>query len=148
MLLQIRHNYHCHWHSVQLDKNSSRTCTRCVCIKLCRAPANSIRFFGLSVACQQFSLVGEQQKGSTSGPLFALSCLQLKTLSPPLSTGQFAKRKKTSLWFTVALLVVSTFILTIGLAATTRTENVTVGGYYPGIIVSKETYLRILGTTK
>ncbi|XP_067151617.1 transmembrane protein 255B isoform X3 [Apteryx mantelli] len=50
-------------------------------------------------------------------------------------TGQFAKRKKTSLWFTVSLLVVSIFILTIGLAATTRTENVTVGGYYPGIIL-------------
>ncbi|XP_062343927.1 transmembrane protein 255B isoform X4 [Cinclus cinclus] len=50
-------------------------------------------------------------------------------------TGQFAKRKKTSLWFTVALLVVSVFILTIGLAATTRTENVTVGGYYPGIVL-------------
>lgn len=53
------------------------------------------------------------------------------------STGHFAKRKKTSLWFTIALLVVSIFILTIGLAATTRTENVTVGGYYPGIIVSE-----------
>lgn len=71
-----------------------------------------------------------------------------KLFPPPLSTGQFAKRKKTSLWFTVSLLVVSTFILTIGLAATTRTENVTVGGYYPGIIVSKEAYFRILGTTK
>lgn len=47
------------------------------------------------------------------------------------------KRKKTSLWFTVSLMVVSVFILTIGLAATTRTENVTVGGYYPGIIVSE-----------
>lgn len=35
-----------------------------------------------------------------------------------------------------ALLVVSASILTVGLAATTRTENVTVGGYYPGIIVS------------
>lgn len=35
-----------------------------------------------------------------------------------------------------SLLVVSVLILTIGLAATTRTENVTVGGYYPGIIVS------------
>uniref|UniRef100_A0A8C0C3N7 Transmembrane protein 255B n=1 Tax=Buteo japonicus TaxID=224669 RepID=A0A8C0C3N7_9AVES len=45
-------------------------------------------------------------------------------------------RKKTSLWFTVSLLVVSVFILTIGLAATTRTENVTVGGYYPGIVVT------------
>lgn len=36
-----------------------------------------------------------------------------------------------------SLLLVSTLILTIGLAATTRTENVTVGGYYPGIIVSQ-----------
>lgn len=35
-----------------------------------------------------------------------------------------------------SLLLVSALILTIGLAATTRTENVTVGGYYPGIIVS------------
>ncbi|XP_059759014.1 transmembrane protein 255B isoform X10 [Balaenoptera ricei] len=46
----------------------------------------------------------------------------------------FARRKKTSLWFVGSLLVVSTSILTVGLAATTRTENVTMGGYYPGII--------------
>lgn len=46
------------------------------------------------------------------------------------------RRKKISLWFVGSLLVLSVFILTIGLAATTRTENVTVGGYYPGIIVS------------
>lgn len=46
------------------------------------------------------------------------------------------RRKKISLWFVGSLLVLSIFILTIGLAATTRTENVTVGGYYPGIIVS------------
>lgn len=49
----------------------------------------------------------------------------------------FARRKKISLWFVGSLLLVSTLILTIGLAATTRTENVTVGGYYPGIIVSQ-----------
>ncbi|KAG6938909.1 transmembrane protein 255B [Chelydra serpentina] len=60
-------------------------------------------------------------------------------------TGQFAKRKKTSLWFTVSLLVVSVFILTIGLAATTRTENVTVGGYYPGIILGFGSFLGIIG---
>nr|XP_014430649.2 transmembrane protein 255B [Pelodiscus sinensis] len=59
--------------------------------------------------------------------------------------GQFAKRKKTSLWFTVSLLVVSVFILTIGLAATTRTENVTVGGYYPGIILGFGSFLGIIG---
>lgn len=49
---------------------------------------------------------------------------------------EFVRRKKTALWFVGALLVVSASILTVGLAATTRTENVTVGGYYPGIIVS------------
>ncbi|XP_075281536.1 transmembrane protein 255B isoform X3 [Opisthocomus hoazin] len=59
--------------------------------------------------------------------------------------GQFVKRKKTSLWFTVALLVVSVFILTIGLAATTRTENVTVGGYYPGIVLGFGSFLGIVG---
>ncbi|NXX68248.1 T255B protein, partial [Spizella passerina] len=64
---------------------------------------------------------------------------------PSLPTGQFAKRKRTSLWFTVALLVVSVFILTIGLAATTRTENVTVGGYYPGIVLGFGSFLGIVG---
>lgn len=34
------------------------------------------------------------------------------------------------------LLVVSVLILIFGLAATTRTQNITVGGYYPGVIVS------------
>jgi len=38
----------------------------------------------------------------------------------------------------VTLLIVSVLILTVGLAATTRTQNVTVGGYYPGVIVSIE----------
>ncbi|XP_061233710.1 transmembrane protein 255B isoform X4 [Neopsephotus bourkii] len=61
------------------------------------------------------------------------------------SAGQFEKRKKTSLWFTVSLLVVSVFILTIGLAATTRTENVTVGGYYPGIVLGFGSFLGIVG---
>uniref|UniRef100_A0A5F8H3J9 Transmembrane protein 255B n=1 Tax=Monodelphis domestica TaxID=13616 RepID=A0A5F8H3J9_MONDO len=51
------------------------------------------------------------------------------------AAGQFARRKQISLSFAVSLLVVSIFILTIGLAATTRTQNVTVGGYYPGIIL-------------
>ncbi|XP_039405521.1 transmembrane protein 255B isoform X3 [Corvus cornix cornix] len=71
---------------------------------------------------------------AVSGPLAVLD-----------PTGQFAKRKKTSLWFTVALLVVSVFILTIGLAATTRTENVTVGGYYPGIVLGFGSFLGIVG---
>lgn len=38
----------------------------------------------------------------------------------------------------MTLLIVSVLILTVGLAATTRTQNVTVGGYYPGVIVSIE----------
>ncbi|KAJ7414389.1 transmembrane protein 255B [Willisornis vidua] len=71
---------------------------------------------------------------AVSGPLAVLDASE-----------QFAKRKKTSLWFTVALLVVSVFILTIGLAATTRTENVTVGGYYPGIVLGFGSFLGIVG---
>lgn len=37
---------------------------------------------------------------------------------------------------TVMLLIVSVLILVFGLAATTRTQNITVGGYYSGVIVS------------
>ncbi|XP_045042628.2 transmembrane protein 255B isoform X2 [Desmodus rotundus] len=62
-----------------------------------------------------------------------------------LDTIGFTRRKKTSLWFVGSLLVVSVFILTIGLAATTRTENVTVGGYYPGIILGFGSFLGIIG---
>lgn len=50
--------------------------------------------------------------------------------------GSFNRRKRNSLYVTVTLLIVSVLILTVGLAATTRTQNVTVGGYYPGVIVS------------
>ncbi|XP_019500311.1 PREDICTED: transmembrane protein 255B isoform X2 [Hipposideros armiger] len=61
------------------------------------------------------------------------------------TTEGFVRRKKISLWFVGSLLVLSIFILTIGLAATTRTENVTVGGYYPGIILGFGSFLGIIG---
>ncbi|XP_032960620.1 transmembrane protein 255B isoform X2 [Rhinolophus ferrumequinum] len=61
------------------------------------------------------------------------------------TTEGFVRRKKISLWFVGSLLVLSVFILTIGLAATTRTENVTVGGYYPGIILGFGSFLGIIG---
>ncbi|KAM9320012.1 transmembrane protein 255B [Gastrophryne carolinensis] len=57
----------------------------------------------------------------------------------------FAKRKRTSLCFTIALLTVALLILIIGLTATTRTENITVGGYYPGIILGFGSFLGIIG---
>ncbi|PNI38117.1 TMEM255B isoform 5 [Pan troglodytes] len=56
-----------------------------------------------------------------------------------------SRRKKTSLWFVGSLLLVSVLIVTVGLAATTRTENVTVGGYYPGIILGFGSFLGIIG---
>ncbi|XP_041587335.1 transmembrane protein 255B [Vulpes lagopus] len=61
------------------------------------------------------------------------------------ATEGFAKRKKTSLWFVGSLLVVSVSILTVGLTATTMTENVTMGGYYPGIILGFGAFLGIIG---
>lgn len=39
------------------------------------------------------------------------------------------------------LLIVSVLILIFGLAATTRTQNITVGGYYPGLIVSERLHV-------
>ncbi|XP_075690457.1 transmembrane protein 255A isoform X2 [Rhinoderma darwinii] len=51
------------------------------------------------------------------------------------STGSFNRRRRNSIFVTVTLFLVSILILTLGLAATTRTENVTVGGYYPGVIL-------------
>ncbi|XP_053313450.1 transmembrane protein 255B [Spea bombifrons] len=65
--------------------------------------------------------------------------------APLDAAGQFTKRKRTSLWFTISLLLVSFLILTIGLIATTRTENITVGGYYPGIILGFGSFLGIIG---
>uniref|UniRef100_A0A2K6KA56 Transmembrane protein 255B n=1 Tax=Rhinopithecus bieti TaxID=61621 RepID=A0A2K6KA56_RHIBE len=62
-----------------------------------------------------------------------------------LPTEGLSRRKKTSLWFVGSLLLVSVFIVTVGLAATTRTENVTVGGYYPGIILGFGSFLGIIG---
>lgn len=64
----------------------------------------------------------------------------IMTSPPPLSfvapAGSFKRRKRKSIVVTALLLVVSVLILVFGLAATTRTQNITVGGYYPGVIVS------------
>uniref|UniRef100_A0A8C3WF96 Transmembrane protein 255B n=1 Tax=Catagonus wagneri TaxID=51154 RepID=A0A8C3WF96_9CETA len=77
----------------------------------------------------------------------------MQPLPPPVpgplalldATEAFARRKKTSLWFVGSLLVVSAFILTLGLTANTRTKNVAVGGYYPGIVLGFGSFLGIIG---
>ena len=56
----------------------------------------------------------------------------------PFFAGSFKRRKRKSIMVTVMLLIVSVLILIFGLAATTRTQNITVGGYYPGVIVSNK----------
>ncbi|XP_062998018.1 transmembrane protein 255A isoform X3 [Elgaria multicarinata webbii] len=67
---------------------------------------------------------------------------QPRSSATPLadSAGSFNRRKRNSLYVTVTLLIVSLLILTVGLAATTRTQNVTVGGYYPGVIDLRPLY--------
>ncbi|XP_063793302.1 transmembrane protein 255A isoform X2 [Pseudophryne corroboree] len=62
------------------------------------------------------------------------------------SSGSFNRRRRNSIFVTVTLLIISTLILTVGLAATTRTENVTVGGYYPGVILGFGSILGIIGS--
>ncbi|KAM4554561.1 transmembrane protein 255A isoform 4-T4 [Odontesthes bonariensis] len=61
------------------------------------------------------------------------------------SMGSFKRRKRKSIIVTVMLLIVSLLILIFGLAATTRTQNITVGGYYPGVILGFGSFLGIIG---
>ncbi|XP_044060833.1 transmembrane protein 255A isoform X3 [Siniperca chuatsi] len=62
-----------------------------------------------------------------------------------LLKGSFKRRKRKSIIVTVMLLIVSVLILIFGLAATTRTQNITVGGYYPGVILGFGSFLGIIG---
>lgn len=52
------------------------------------------------------------------------------------SSVQYLRRRKSALWMTVSLLALSLVVLTVGLISATRTDNVPVAGYYPGITVS------------
>nr|XP_046262138.1 transmembrane protein 255A isoform X4 [Scatophagus argus] len=61
------------------------------------------------------------------------------------SVGSFKRRKRKSIIVTAMLLIVSVLILIFGLAATTRTQNITVGGYYPGVILGFGSFLGIIG---
>uniref|UniRef100_A0A8C5HAZ9 Transmembrane protein 255A n=1 Tax=Gouania willdenowi TaxID=441366 RepID=A0A8C5HAZ9_GOUWI len=62
------------------------------------------------------------------------------------SMGSFKRRKRKSIIVTVMLLIVSVLILVFGLAATTRTQNITVGGYYSGVILGFGSFLGIIGS--
>ncbi|KAJ8401775.1 hypothetical protein AAFF_G00377460 [Aldrovandia affinis] len=62
-----------------------------------------------------------------------------------LGCGSFKRRKRNSIIVTTLLFIVSILVLTIGLAATTRTKNITVGGYYPGVILGFGSFLGIIG---
>ncbi|XP_057699280.1 transmembrane protein 255B [Corythoichthys intestinalis] len=57
----------------------------------------------------------------------------------------YVRRRKTALWVTVALLILSLVVLAVGLISATRTDNIPVAGYYPGIILSFGAFLGIVG---
>ncbi|KAI1899686.1 hypothetical protein AGOR_G00064330 [Albula goreensis] len=61
------------------------------------------------------------------------------------SAEQYVKRRKTALWFSIGLLLLSVVILVVGLVSASRTGNVAVAGYYPGIILSFGSFLGIVG---
>ncbi|XP_036950197.1 transmembrane protein 255B isoform X5 [Acanthopagrus latus] len=58
---------------------------------------------------------------------------------------QYLRRRKSALWVTVSLLALALVVLTIGLISATRTDNVPVAGYYPGITLSFGAFLGIVG---
>ncbi|XP_026874383.1 transmembrane protein 255A isoform X2 [Electrophorus electricus] len=61
------------------------------------------------------------------------------------AVGSFKRRKRKSIVVSAMLLTVSVLILVFGLAATTKTQNITVGGYYPGVILGFGSFLGIIG---
>ncbi|XP_068178032.1 transmembrane protein 255B-like [Antennarius striatus] len=65
-----------------------------------------------------------------------------ETLDPAV---QYLRRKKSALWVTISLLALSLVVLTVGLFSATRTDNVPVAGYYPGIVLSFGAFLGIVG---
>ncbi|XP_064818865.1 transmembrane protein 255B-like [Oncorhynchus masou masou] len=60
-------------------------------------------------------------------------------------TAQYMKRRRTALWVTISLLCLSVVVLVVGLVSATRTGNVAVAGYYPGITLSFGAFLGIVG---
>nr|XP_046246466.1 transmembrane protein 255B isoform X2 [Scatophagus argus] len=58
---------------------------------------------------------------------------------------QYLRRRKSALWVTVSLLALALVVLAIGLISATRTDNVPVAGYYPGITLSFGAFLGIVG---
>uniref|UniRef100_A0A3Q4N0A5 Transmembrane protein 255B n=1 Tax=Neolamprologus brichardi TaxID=32507 RepID=A0A3Q4N0A5_NEOBR len=58
---------------------------------------------------------------------------------------QYHRRRRTALWVTISLLTLGLLVLTVGLISATRTDNVTVVGLYPGIILSFGAFLGIVG---
>uniref|UniRef100_A0A3Q2QIX9 Transmembrane protein 255B n=1 Tax=Fundulus heteroclitus TaxID=8078 RepID=A0A3Q2QIX9_FUNHE len=57
----------------------------------------------------------------------------------------YIRRGKTALWVTLSLLALALVVLTVGLISATRTDNVPVSGYYPGITLSFGAFLGIVG---
>ncbi|XP_029948685.1 transmembrane protein 255B [Salarias fasciatus] len=78
---------------------------------------------------------------------------QQPTLQPTQQTAteivdasvQYQRRRKTALWVTVSLLALALLVFAIGLISATRTDNVPVAGYYPGITLSFGAFLGIVG---
>uniref|UniRef100_A0A3Q3KUP9 Transmembrane protein 255B n=1 Tax=Mastacembelus armatus TaxID=205130 RepID=A0A3Q3KUP9_9TELE len=65
--------------------------------------------------------------------------------SSHMPPAQYLRRRRTALWVTVSLLALALLVLTVGLLSATRTDNVPVAGYYPGIILSFGAFLGIVG---
>ncbi|KAM8952715.1 transmembrane protein 255A [Pelodytes ibericus] len=63
------------------------------------------------------------------------------------STGLFTRRKQYCLVSTVTLLIVSIFIFVLSVTATTRTENLSVGAHYAGIILGLGSVIGIIGSS-
>ncbi|XP_037531646.1 transmembrane protein 255A [Nematolebias whitei] len=99
-----------------------------------------------ATASERIVGLGVEHRPSTASMPPPAHSLQSSGLSlSETSMGSFKRRKRKSIIVTVMLLIVSVLILIFGLAATTRTQNITVGGYYPGAILGFGSFLGFIG---
>ncbi|XP_030582258.1 transmembrane protein 255B [Archocentrus centrarchus] len=71
--------------------------------------------------------------------------IRQRAAEPLEPADEHLRRRRTALWVTVSLLALGLLALTIGLISATRTDNVSVVGQYPGIILSFGAFLGIVG---
>lgn len=75
---------------------------------------------------------------------FLCCILNLTDGVSPLRVAEMTGRVRRALWLVLAMLALSLVLVTLGIYATTRAENLSVSGYGSGVIVSCDCWVIFL----